>query len=268
MSDDILDILRRWRFSPEQNVRKIIDASGREKIQVRVDQGAFQGVLQMELDGRPDGERPFGFEFYLDYYQHSRDRFVERTGSDKGFALSPKSCKRLFRESRRVYERYVFLLQISDYKRVIRDTERNMEVFRFVHRYAEQDDDRHHLLRWWPYVLRMNVEAQLVPLLSNEQVQDALSLVRDAERRIHELDEVEAEEFFVERDRSLRYLGDMVTRLKSELPSGPDDHLQNELIEAILEEHFERAAEIRDRLRELNALPDISSTLAKFHEKS
>jgi hypothetical protein len=265
MSDDILDILRRWRHNPEQNVRKIIDRSGREKIQVRVDQGAFQGLLQMELDGRPDGERPFGFEYYLDYYQHSRDRFVERTGSDKGFALSPKSCKRLFGESRRIYERYVFLLQISDYKRVIRDTERNMELFRFVHRYAEQDDDRNHLRRWWPYVLRLNVEAQLVPLLSNEQVEDALGLVRDAERRINELDEVEAEEFFVERDRSLRYLGDMALRLKSELPPEPGDHLQNELIEAILEEHFERAAEIRDRLRELNALPDISA-LAKFHE--
>jgi hypothetical protein len=265
MSDDILDILRRWRYNSEQNVRKIIDQSGREKIQVRVDQGAFQGLLQMELDGRPDGERPFGFEYYLDYYQHSRDRFVERTGTDKGFALSPKSCKRLFGESRRIYERYVFLLQISDYKRVIRDTERNMELFRFVHRYAEQDDDRNHLRRWWPYVLRLNVEAQLVPLLSNEQVEEALGLVRDAERRINELDEVEAEEFYLERDRSLRYLGDMALRLKSELPAEPGARLQNELIEAILEEHFERAAEIRDRLRELNALPDLN-VLAKFQE--
>jgi hypothetical protein len=266
MSDDVLDILRRWRYTPEQNVRKIIDRSGREKIQVRVDQGAFQGLLQMELDGRPDGERPFGFEYYLDYYQHARDRFVERTGSDKGFVLSPKSCQRLFNESRRIYERYVFLLQISDYKRVIRDTERNMELFRFIHRYAEQDDDRNHLRRWWPYVLRMNVEAQLVPLLRNEQVEEALGLVRDAERRINELDEVEAEEFYAERDRSLRYLKDMALRLKNELPPEPGDRLQNELIEAILEEHFERAAEIRDRLRELDAMPDISATLAKFHE--
>ena len=54
MNEDIGQILENWPFDPENSIRKVIDPSGVEKIQVRVDQGAFQGVLQMNLDGRPD----------------------------------------------------------------------------------------------------------------------------------------------------------------------------------------------------------------------
>ena len=50
MNEDIGQILENWPFDPENSIRKVIDSSGVEKIQVRVDQGAFQGVLQMNLD--------------------------------------------------------------------------------------------------------------------------------------------------------------------------------------------------------------------------
>ena len=32
------------------------------------------GLLQMELDGRPDGQRPHGFESLLDYYEARRKK--------------------------------------------------------------------------------------------------------------------------------------------------------------------------------------------------
>ena len=52
---DITDLLQAWTFDPEANVRRIEGEDGIEKIQVRIDQGAFQGILQLDLDGRPDG---------------------------------------------------------------------------------------------------------------------------------------------------------------------------------------------------------------------
>ena len=52
MPEDISDILRDWDFDPKKTYRKIIGEDGREMIQVRVDNAAFQGILQMELDGR------------------------------------------------------------------------------------------------------------------------------------------------------------------------------------------------------------------------
>jgi hypothetical protein len=54
VSLDISTILRDWDFDPEGvTVRTIQGDDGREKVQLRLD----LGVMQMEMDGRPDGER-------------------------------------------------------------------------------------------------------------------------------------------------------------------------------------------------------------------
>ena len=55
--EDISRILNNWEFNAEDIcARKIVGQDGREKLQVRVD----LGMLQMNLDGRPDGTRPHG----------------------------------------------------------------------------------------------------------------------------------------------------------------------------------------------------------------
>ena len=62
---DISRVLREWTFDATKvNVRRILGEDGKEKIQLRLD----LGVLQMEVDGRPDGKRPFGQESLLDYH--------------------------------------------------------------------------------------------------------------------------------------------------------------------------------------------------------
>ena len=132
-----------WSFDPEANVRKISGRDGVAKIQIRVDQGAFQGILQLNLDGRPDGRRPHGQDFALDYYRDELKKYRREHGaSDKGFALDEAACRELFDEGSRLYKRYAFLIQLHEYQRVVRDTERNMVLFRFVNRYAEREEDR------------------------------------------------------------------------------------------------------------------------------
>ena len=66
LSQDIAGILDGWEFEPDAiQVRIITGDDGAEKIQMRID----LGLIQMELDGRPDGERPEGFESLLDSYE-------------------------------------------------------------------------------------------------------------------------------------------------------------------------------------------------------
>ena len=142
MNHDISQILEDWKYDPESNVRRIRGEDGVAKIQVRVDQGAFQGILQLNLDGRPDGKRPHDRDFALDHYRATRDEHERRVGKVEGFQLDHPSCEELFEESAQVYGRYVFLLQVKDYERVIRDTERNMNCFEFLYQYAALEDDR------------------------------------------------------------------------------------------------------------------------------
>lgn len=252
MSQDISGILQNWEFDPQANVRKIWGDDGAQKVQVRVDQSAFQGVLQMNLDGRPDGKRPYGCEFALDYHRGALEKYrATRTGDDAGFSLDRNTCQELFDESSRVYGRYVFLLQIKEYQRVIRDTERNMQLFRFVNAYGEEPEDRANLEKWWPYILRIHATARAMLAFQQQQYERAFGVIREAQERIAGLPEVEAEEFFVERERSQQALSELAEELRRSRPLSREEQLQQELRAAIEREEFEKAALLRDQLKRL-----------------
>ena len=252
MGTDITELLDDWEYDPESNVRKIKGADGVTKIQVRVDQGAFQGILQLNLDGRPDGRRPYDNDFVLDHYTAVlEDHRASHGGSDRDFSLDREVCKELFDESARIYGRYVFLLQIKEYRRVVRDTERNMALFRFVNRYAAHEDDRSNLEKWWPYILRIDATARAMLAVEEEDFDSAIGRLSGARQKIEELDEVDAEEFHSERERSIQAIDELVKELSERRPLSEKERLRKELETAVSREEFERAAELRDRLNDL-----------------
>ena len=65
------------------------------------------------------------------------------------------------------------------------------------------------------------------------------------------LPEVEAEEFFVEKERSLEALDELEEELRENRPLSKEEKLRRALEEAVEREDFERAATIRDRLKGL-----------------
>ena len=73
-----------------------------------------------------------------DYQVINENRNIGIIDFFKAKQINLSACEELFDEGARVYERYAFLLQLKDYRRVVQDTERNMVLFRFVNRYAEQ----------------------------------------------------------------------------------------------------------------------------------
>ena len=251
MSHDITHILQNWEFDPGKTYRKIVGDDGREKIQVRVDNAAFQGVLQMELDGRPDGKQPYGHDFAFDYYRLSLKRYEKAHGTTEGFSLDASACSELFDESLRIYNRYIFLLQLQDYPRVVQDTERNMELFRFVNHYAEREKDRMNLEKWWPYILRINATARAMLAIQDKQDFDnALRVVENTAEKIASLPEVDAEEFQVELERSQKALKEMAKAIRAHKPMTEIEKLQAKLSQAVAEERFEDAARIRDEIED------------------
>jgi len=250
MMEDIGPLLKHWPYSQDNSIRKIIDEDGTEKIQVRVDQGAFQGILQMELDGRPDGRKLHQSIFVLDHFQEKRDRHIEEKGTEEGFQLSKSNCKELFDESRQIYERYVFLLQIQDYDRVIRDTERNMDLFRFVNRYAAAEKDRTNLEKWWPYILRINGIARVMITTQNKDYESGIAIIKDVLEKISALTSVDAEEFQMEKERSIQALNELLEELEQKRPLTETERLKKELLSAIESEDFERAAKLRDQIHQ------------------
>lgn len=250
MSDivDLRDMLADWPYDEDANARIVPGADGRDILQVRTP----MGIEQYELEGRPDGQEPYGYASALDYHQEQLQESVEANNAD-AFVLDPDDCSELFHEGTLYYFRYLHLFQLRAWAYVVRDTQRNLGLFDFLNRYAERDEDREHLEKWRPYVLRMNGIAQAMLAAEQEQVDDALAVLEQAIQRIESLEALDDETFRFERGRSLAALRELVAQLQKTRPISEVERLERELRRAIETQEFERAAELRDRIRDLRA---------------
>ncbi|HEY4283329.1 MAG TPA: hypothetical protein VGM62_09705, partial [Chthoniobacterales bacterium] len=126
MSLDLNTILKDWPHETGTiKVRKVAGLDGKEKLQLRID----LGILQMELTGRPDGARPHNCESLLSYHQLKAAHALAQGDT---YDLSTEQCAELQQEGIQYYHRYLSLFQINDYAAVVRDTQRNLDLFDFV----------------------------------------------------------------------------------------------------------------------------------------
>ena len=241
---DIRPLLEAWPYDPVKNARVTRLDDGREVLQVRLP----MGIEQYEMEGRPDGKRPHGMECSLDYYM-SRLARLQATGKAHEFRLDPRACQELYAEGVLYYYRYLHLFQLQDWERTIRDTTRNLTLSDFVHQYAAEARDRKYLEQWRPYVTRMHAVASALAEVKRERHLKALRIVHAAEAAIRDMPEMDDESFRAERQRSLEILGQMATQIDKSRPLTEEERLDTELRKAVELEQFERAAELRDRLR-------------------
>jgi hypothetical protein len=155
------------------SARRIRGADGKDKIQLRLD----MGLLQMEVDGRPDGARPNGFESLLDYYEHQRRRQVRADGAES-FELDEKACELLRAEGMMYYHRYLAQFVLEDYEAVERDTMRNLRVMDLCARYAKDPSDRFFLEQYRAYVLMMCARARARMAVRDKRPKAALAAVQ------------------------------------------------------------------------------------------
>jgi len=245
-SMDLRKFLQDWPYDPEHDARIVRGDDGREILQVRTP----LGIEQYEIDGRPDGARPHGLESALEFYQRRREE-SRMAGHEAEFELSPEECSELFTEGTLYYFRYVRLFQLRDWVRTVRDTERNVRAFDLVHRYARREEDQQFLEKWRPYILRIHGSAAAMLSLESGAHAKALRILNETIARIGALDELDDESFRFERERSLAALRELASQIRKDRPLSDEERLEHQLRRAIEAQDFERAAELRDRLREL-----------------
>ncbi len=117
---DLRRILAGWEYEPNQiTVRKVTGDDGSIKIQMRLD----LGILQMEVSGRPDGQRPHGFESLLAYHENRLQKHVDKNGTELGIELTPDECQGLREEAVQYYHRYLAEFVLEDFAGVQRHDE-------------------------------------------------------------------------------------------------------------------------------------------------
>jgi hypothetical protein len=243
---DLRKILQSWPYDPEHDARILQGDDGREILQVRTP----LGVEQHEIDGRPDGARPHGKESALEFHL-GRLESAKAAGREAEFELNRRECSELFNEGTLYYFRYVRLFQLKDWARTVRDTARNLRAFDFVHRYARCEQDQQFLEKWRPYILRVNACAAAMLAVEKGAYDKALRVVNESIEKVEALDDKEDETFQFERERSLVALRELAAQIRKNRPLSELERLEHQLRRAIETQEFERAAQLRDRLREL-----------------
>lgn len=236
--EHIDQILRTWPYQPGMVLaRRVRGSNGREVLQMRIE----MGLLQMELSGRPDGQRPEGSETYFDHLlgvaMHEGDSFV----------LTQEQCDEIDREFVQFYHRRVCWLALREFRNAQRDADHTLALMDFSSAHAPDEQWVLSHEQYRPFVMFHEVQATALTKLQADEPAAAVAAIDGGLDSLaavfarHNAEEHFDEDVFVVKLREMR------ESIKSHFELGPS--LAEQLAEAVAAEQYELAAKLRDRLQ-------------------
>lgn len=237
-SKHIDDILGAWPYDPSSiKVRMCKGADGRQVLQMRVD----MGLLQMEVEGRPDGERPHGCDTYFDYLL-SR---VIHEGDE--LTLTDDDCLEIDRELVQFYHRRVCWLRLEEYREVAKDVDHTLSLMDFCERHATDENWIMAHEQYRPFVMFHKIQATALAELEEKGPEVAVQSITHGLQWIRELFESHELDERFEDDELVQRLVQMRETLREAYSVGRT--LRERLDDAVASERYELAAQLRDELR-------------------
>ena len=244
---DIDDILKQWPFDPLSVNVRMLESSQREVLQMRVD----MGILQLEIEGRPDGNRFQGASTYYDY-------LIKKSLDTGEFALDEDNCLEIDREFVQFYHRRVCWLQLKEFSRAVSDADHTLSLMDFCKEYSPDEQWTISHEQYRPFVLYHRTQAAALAHIDSDD--EELENVEAAEFAIEEVNlgmeklrelfvEYDAEDQF-EEDELVQRLTEFREGLREKYNVGPT--LGEQLDQAVEIEDYELAAELRDKLSRRN----------------
>lgn len=239
---DFDSLLQGWSHVPgEVSARRSSGADGRPVLQLRID----LGILQMEVEGRPDGVKPDGHETYLDALR------VEEADAGDSFELDDDHCTEIDREFVQFYHRRVAWLALREFDRVVADADHTLALMDFSSAHAPNDDWIEEHEQYRPFVLFHRTQAAALAELQRTDPEAAVLVIDEGFKQLREaladlaamvgddLEDDEAYDFSTKLEELRRSI---LVEYDLEAP------LDEQLAKAIAHEQYELAAEIRDRM--------------------
>jgi hypothetical protein len=251
---DLNNLLEGWSHEPGHvKARRILGRDGREKLQLRID----LGLIQMELSGRPDGQRPHGFDSLLEYHQ---SKASAAKGIEENYFLEDQDIVLLQNEAIQYYHRYLSLFQLRDFSNVVRDTERNLEMIDFIGEHCSDEESKWGVEQYRPYIIMMNTRAKASQELQEAKTGEAVRLIELGQERIERFYRAVDQPDWIESSNELAFLKEWLREIRETIPLSPLESMERDLQRAIADEAYERAAELRDAIHSLRLgekLPEV-----------
>jgi hypothetical protein len=254
MRRDLDEALQGWPYEPESGeviAREVQARDGRTVVQIRVE----LGVLQLEMNGRPDGTRPHGFTTYLEYLRyrstvHGTATGGRRAGAPAPWRMSREHCTETDREFVQFSHRRMAWLALMRYDRALRDADHTLALMDFVLAHGLDEDYIASHERFRGLVLFHRHQAAAALALERRRPEEAIDIVREGTVLLGR----HQEEWFGDRARDEspdQALIEQLQVLEEEIRKnfGIGKTLREQLDEAVGREDYERAARLRDQIR-------------------
>jgi hypothetical protein len=239
---DIDDILKQWPFDPLNVNVRLLELRHRAVLQMRVD----MGILQMETTGRPDGHQFHGATTYYDY-------LVKKAARNKDFKLDEDHCFEIDREFVQFYHRRVCWLQLRQFRNAARDADHTLKLMDFCKQFSSDEQWTISHEQYRPFVLYHRTQAAALAHLSEDDADESMVAVERAIDEVNQgLDTIR--NLFVQFDAEEQYEDDeLVERLSQFREELRNKYsvaltLKEQLVQAIANEDYELASQLRDQL--------------------
>ena len=220
-------------------MRRIEAADGREVLQMRVD----LGLLQIEMEGRPDGSRPHGAETFLDY-------LVNLAICDgEAFQLTENDCVEVDREFMQFYNRRTCWLALNEYRLAVRDADHNLALMDFVAAHAADKSWLEAHEQYRPFILFQRTQAAALDELEHGGAESAIEQFNEGIDRLRgclQPGENESEEDEPQHEEIVTRLIEIREAMRKQYDVGQT--LSEQLDEAVALEQYELAANLRDQI--------------------
>jgi hypothetical protein len=248
--ENIDRLLRDWPYDPDGiSVRKKKGDDGRDVLQMRLD----LGLLQLETTGRPDGQKPEGAESFYDVLIGKSVAAGNGESGENGYVMTEDECEEADREFVQYYHRRVCWLALREFHFAVSDADHTLGLMDFCRDHSPDEQWTLSHEQYRPFVLFHRTQAAALAALGDRGAEAAVEEINKGLDRMKEVfTAYEAEDEFDE-DELVQRLTELRESLRQHFRVGRT--LQEQLEEAIANEKYEQAAEIRDELNRRNSNP-------------
>jgi hypothetical protein len=241
MSQDIDAALKEWPFKPgEVQARQVQAGDGRSVLQMRMD----LGIVQMEIDNRPDGTRPHDSPTYFQYLAAEAAK-KERPGHR--FVLTEEQCHEADREFIQFYHRRICWMAVGNFAHAIADADHTLAFMDFVRDHSPNEEYTEAHEQYRGFVLFHRIEAAAALHVQQERPEVAIDEILGGLEKLQAFFAAHNAEEQMEENPMVQQLRKMEQALRQK--HGIETTLREQLAQAVANEQYEVAAKLRDALR-------------------